>query len=383
MNRLDNSNNIFYWLQFMVVALGIIYCFTFSTFHLHQGSFNAKFLNFKLPFINGLILYIMLSIGIVFSVINQILNKQYYQATFFDGLLITYILYNAISLFWVKDYGLGLAALTTTISLYVFYYLAYDLFKRNAAFTIRWTKYLICTLTVSFVIHFFISNFDVLLLFKNSDHSFQRIITQSKSWVGSKNLTACFLALLLPLIILLKPQKWVSIFLISLVSIHILIMGSRNAYVALIVFFIIYTILNKIKAKQFAFASLIVGLALLLFWTFVGFDVFINQLKNNTWSSRFIFWQQTLQMGLDHWLFGSGAGQWDVYRLQYNVWHTYKHPHNDFIRSFAELGVCGFLLFYSVITITLYTIFKNFKQHKKLAAAAIAAISVYLSLSFF
>lgn len=383
MNQSGHSNNIFHWLHFVVVATGIIYCFTFETFHVHQGGLSAKFLTFKLPFINGLFFYLVLSAGIIFSIFNQISSKKYYQATIFDGLLITYVLYNACSLFWVKDFGLGLAALTTAISFYVFYYLVNDLFKRNVAFAIQWIGYLIYALTIVFVIHFFIKNIDVLLLFKNSDHSFQKIITQSKSWVGGKNQTACFLALVLPVIVLLKPQKWLSVFLLSLVSIQILIMGSRNAYIGLIVFFGIYMLFNKIKLKQLAVGGILLSVVLLLFWAFIGFDVFINQLKNNTWGSRFIFWQQTLRMGADHWLFGVGAGQWDAYRLQYDVWFTYKHPHNDFVRNFAELGMVGFFLFYAIIATPLATCFNNLKQNKKFAATAIASIAVYLSLSFF
>lgn len=382
MARLQNSINIFYWIQFAVVILSIIYCFTFPTFHVNQAGLSANFLNFKLPFINGLFFYMMLSIGITFSIINQILNKQYYRATFFDGLLIAYVLYNAISLFWVKDFGFGLAATATATSFYITYYLTNDILKKERTFTNNWIKYLIYTLAIAFVLHFFISNLEVLLKFKNTDHSYQKIITQTRSWVGGKNQTACFLALLLPLIVLLKPKNWESAFFISIISIHILIMGSRNAYIALILFFGIYLLFNKIKRKQLVVGVALLVITLFIFGAFVGFDVFINQLKNNTWGSRFIFWQQTLQMGIDYWL-GIGAGQWDVYRLQYDVWYTYKHPHNDFIRNFAELGIFGFFLFYSIIGSILLIIFKNLKQHKKCAATALASIVVYLSLSFF
>jgi len=250
MARLQNSINIFYWTQFVVVILSIIYCFTFSTFHVNQAGLSAKFLNLKLPIVNGLFFYMMLSIGIIFSIINQILNKQYYHATFFDGLLIAYVLYNAISLFWVKDIGLGLAATATATSFYIVYYLTNDILKREGAFAITWIKYLIYTLAIAFVLHFFINNLEVLLKFKNTDHSYQKIITQTRSWVGGKNQTACFLALLLPLIVLLKPKKWESAFFIIIISIHILIMGSRNAYIALILFFGISLLFNKIKRKQ-------------------------------------------------------------------------------------------------------------------------------------
>jgi len=94
MNRLENLNNIFYWAQFIVVLLGIFYAFTFSTYHLNQVSGNAIFLNTKLPFINGLFFYFILFFGIVFSLIRQLLDKQYYQANIFDGLFIVYVLYH-------------------------------------------------------------------------------------------------------------------------------------------------------------------------------------------------------------------------------------------------------------------------------------------------
>ena len=383
MYQLNNSSNIFFWLQLLVVSVGVIYCFTFNTFHLHQASFSAKFLNLKLPFVNGLFLYVTLFAGVCFSITNQMLNKKYYKITWLDGLFIAYILYHFISFFWVKDYGLGLAALSVTTSFYVFYFLINDLLKQNKHFTIKWIKHLICILSAAFVLHFFISNFDVLLNFINTDHSFQKIITQSKSWVGGKNQTACFLALLLPLVILLKPQKWILLFLVSIILIQLLIMGSRNAYIAVIVLLVIYLLFNKIELKQVAKAVLVLLVVLFIFVNFVGFEVLINQLKSNTWASRFVFWQQTLQMGLDYGLLGVGAGQWDAYRLQYDVWYTYKHPHNDFVRSFAELGLVGFLLFYSIIASALFSIFKNLKHHKKPAVIAICAIAVYLSLSFF
>lgn len=383
MDKRINTNNIFYWLQFIVVALAIIYSFTFVTFHVHQSGFNAKILNFKLPFINGLFFYTSLFFGVVCSIINQILHKQFYKTTWLDGLIIAYILFCAISLFWARDVGLGLAALTTSISFYTLYYLANDLFKLDGDRSFRWMKYLIYGLTVSFILHFFISNINVLLQFIHTDYSYQKIITQSKSWVGGKNQTACFLALLLPIILLINNGRWYEFLLLILIVAQVLLMGSRNAYIAIVLFGIIYLILNKIKLKQFVKIGVLLFFIFLIFFAFVGLDVFINQLKNNTWASRFTFWQQTLEMATDYWLLGIGAGQWDAYRLQYDVWYSYKHPHNDFIRNFAELGLAGTLLFYSIIANVLILIYRKYKEHKKLAIIAFGCLLVYLSLSFF
>lgn len=375
--------NIFNGLQFMIVTIGVIYCFTFNTIHIHQGGLSAHFLNFKMPFINGFFLYLMLGAGIVFSIISQTIHKKFYKSTLLDALFIANIMYHALSLFWVKDVGLGLAALTVSITFYVFYYLLNEVYQCKNSLILKYLYYLLATLTTIFMVHFFITNADVLLKFIYTDDSFQIIISQSKSWVGGKNQTAIFLAMLLPLVVFLNQKKWITISLVCAISVHILIMGSRNAYIALIVFFFIYLLLNKIKKKQWLIAGLLIAFLLLLFGAFVGFDIFINQLKNNTWSSRFQFWEQTLQMGKDHLMLGTGAGQWDFYRLQYGVWFSYKHPHNDLIRSFAELGLLGSLLFYSPIAIVLISTFKQLKQNKKNAAIALSALAVYLSLSFF
>ncbi len=383
MEKENKATKIVHWIQLLLVGIGIIYAFTFSTFHIHQAGLPAKFLNFKMPFINGILLYLVLALGLMLSLLKQIISKQYYQATRFDGLFIAYCSYHALSLFWVKDVGLGLAALVTSLSFYAFYFLLNDLLAQHKTTTIRWISYLLFALTASFILYFFVYNIEVLMKFVHTDSSFQKIITQSKSWVGSKNQTACFLALLLPIIALLNQQKWITISLMAVVSMHILIMGSRNAYIALLVFFTIYLLFNKINRKQLLILTILAAAVGLIFVQFIGFEIFINQLKNNTWSSRFLFWSQTVQMGFDHWLLGIGAGQWDVFRLQYDVWHSYRHPHNDFIRNFAELGITGFLLFYSLIGATLFMIIKNFKYDKKLAIVALAAIAVYLSLSFF
>lgn len=383
MEKQNKAVMIAHWIQLVLVGICIIYAFTFSTFHIHEAGLPAKFLNFNMPFINGILLYLVLAFGMMLSLSKQIINKQLYQITLFDVLFITYCGYHAISLLWVKDVGLGLAALATSISFYAFYILLNDLLGQHKTTTIRWISYLLFALTTAFILYFFVYNIEVLMKFVQTDSSFQKIITQSKSWVGSKNQTACFLALLLPIIALLNQQKWITISLMAVVSMHILIMGSRNAYIALLVFFTLYLLFNKINRKQLLILAILAAVVVLFFLLFIGFDIFINQLKNNTWSSRFLFWQQTVQMGFDHWLLGIGAGQWDVFRLQYDIWYTYKHPHNDFVRNFAELGIIGFLLFYSLIGTALFITVKNFKYDKKLAVLALAAIAVYLSLSFF
>jgi len=357
MNRLENLNSIFSWLQLVAAISAIFYAFTFSTYHLNQVSGNAIFLNVKLPFINGLFFYFILFFGIIFSLLQQVINKNYYQANIFDGLFIAYVLYTIISLCWVKDSGLGFAAAISALSLYIYYYLANHLFSNSNELIFKILRYSIYLFTLAFIVYFFIKNYDVLLLLKNTDQSFQKIITQSKSWVGGKNQTACFLTLLLPLIVWLSQSRKIAFFFVILISLHVLIMGSRNAYLAVFLFFGIYFIFNNIKFKLFAIVLLLASIAVLIFGSIVGFDILFNQLINNTYGSRFIFWRQTLTMAFDHWLFGVGAGQWDAYKLQYGVWFTYIHPHNDFVRNFAELGIIGFLLFYAIIAIAFMSFF--------------------------
>jgi len=179
-----------------------------------------------------------------------------------------------------------------------------------------------CLSFMFYIMYFFIKNFDVLLLLKNTDQSFQKIITQSKSWVGGKNQTACFLAFLLPIIVWLNLSKRVTLFFAGIISLHVLIMGSRNAYLAVCLFFSIHFIFNKINFRLLAIVLFLTSIIVLIFGSLVGFDTLFNQLKNNTYSSRFIFWQQTLTMAFDHWLLGVGAGQWDFYKLQYDVWFS-------------------------------------------------------------
>jgi len=367
----------------ITVLVVIIYAFTFSTFHIGQFGLDAKFLQKKLPIVNGLFLYALLAFGILMSQIHLHFTKQTYKANYVDACFIVYILYNIISLFWARDLSLGFAAISVSISFYTLYYLFNFVFQVQALKAIVYLQYAIAFLTVGLVVHFFINNFEVLLKLVNSEDTYQRIITKTKTWVGGKNPTAFFLTLLLPIIILLDYKKPIAILLISLIVCQLIIMGSRNAYIALILFSFTQVFFNNFKLKQIAIAFLCFAILLAVFLTFVGVEPFQNHLLNNTWGSRYKYWQQTLEMGLDHWLIGIGAGQWDAYRLQYDVWFKYLHPHNDFFRNFTELGVVGFALFYLIISAFLFTCLKNINQHKNKAIAGIGAIVIYLSLSVF
>lgn len=382
-----NQQNLFTKLSvnllFITVLVAIIYAFTFSTFHIGQFGLDAKFLQKKIPIVNGLFLYVLLAFGILTSQIYQHFKKQAYNASYVDACFIIYILYNVISLFWVRDLSLGFAAIAVSISFYSLYYLFNFVFQVQAERATLYLKYAIAFLTIGLIVHFFISNFDVLLKFINSEDTYQRIITKTRTWVGGKNPTAFFLTLLLPVIILLDYKQPVTILLISLTVCQLVIMGSRNAYIAASLFAFVLIFFNKIKLKQLTIAIVCFIFLFAIFLFFVGVESFQNQLLNNTLGSRYKYWQQTLEMGLDHWLLGVGVGQWDVYRLQYDVWFVYLHPHNDFIRNFAELGIVGFVMFYSIIAALLFTCFKNGAQQNNKAVVGIGAVVIYLSLSVF
>lgn len=381
-NSLKAKVDVGYWTQLFIALLGIIYCFTFTSFHLNQAIYPVQFLNIQLPFPNGILLYVFLAIGVCIASIGRFYSKQNYYMSSFDGLMIFYILYNVVSLYWVKDWGHGFVAIANAIAWYFFYYLTTDLLEKNETLTLKFLKYFLYILSFLFVVAYFLNNYELLINGINSNESYQRVITTTKSWIGGKNQTACFLILLIPLILFFRKGN-VTLILLAIVLLNILVMGSRNAYVGIILFGLLYSILDKKKIKKLLILILVLILFSILIFVVGEFDFIIDHLKSNTWSSRFLLWKQTFAMGSDHWLFGVGAGQWDLYRLKYDIWFTYIHPHNDFVRNFAELGIIGCFLYYSIFAMFLINSFKNLNFKNRVSVIAIATIISYLSLSFF
>ena len=101
---------------------------------------------------------------------------------------------------------------------------------------------------------------------------------------------------------------------------------------------------------------------------------FTNTIENafgafwNSAGQRFVMWFNSLAMYKDHWLLGTGIGNWMVYYPLYqaaveidwmlvgNLYHI--NAHNDYIEFLCELGAVGGVMMLMLVGIILHTIWR-------------------------
>ena len=81
-------------------------------------------------------------------------------------------------------------------------------------------------------------------------------------------------------------------------------------------------------------------------------------------------WENSGEMIKENFVFGVGAGNWQVYFPKYgfdkfsvneikNGLTTYQRPHNDFLWILCETGIIGILAFVSIFIIISFLIYFN------------------------
>ncbi|MDZ4667208.1 MAG: O-antigen ligase family protein [bacterium] len=116
------------------------------------------------------------------------------------------------------------------------------------------------------------------------------------------------------------------------------------------------------------FVGLIVG----VFYVYQHPQQFTLLLNNDTIRERIFLWQNTVEMIQEHFPYGVGAGEWQVYFPKYGLanfydtnylisdgYTTFQRPHSDFLWVLSELGLFGFLAYVGVFA---YFIFYGIKQ---------------------
>ncbi len=117
--------------------------------------------------------------------------------------------------------------------------------------------------------------------------------------------------------------------------------------------------------------------------------------RTNTFQERLFLWDNTAQMIREYWLFGVGAGNWQIYFPKYGLqqfmatnyliadgFTTFQRPHNDFLWVFAETGIFGFvmyvLFFVYLIVAAVALFFKNAGNIRWVWLAALLSIIMYV-----
>ena len=186
------------------------------------------------------------------------------------------------------------------------------------------------------------------------------------STFSHKNIYSFVVLLSLPFIAIWKVSKKKKIILLSWSSIILITLQTRSVLLGIICA-LTYLFIRKNKSlKHKSYTVFIISLPILLASFFIQsklgtIDLFVEifDFSNSsseryaTISERLFLWRHSLQMFLDHWLFGVGIGNWPIYFPFYGLtlWRLrqgeviMQRPHNDFIENFNELGILGGVAF--------------------------------------
>ncbi len=157
-------------------------------------------------------------------------------------------------------------------------------------------------------------------------------------------------------------EKNFSKFLIFFTIILLLLTFSRGGWLALLVFFTIFSLL---KAPKLLFATF--GIGVVLFFTSQAIHERIEDIYNppadssirwriQQWKDAIIAWQLSP-------IYGFGAGtEIQIHEQEHGFHAGNPYTHNDFIKSLQETGLIGFALFTLLIFVTVFSLIKQYRN---------------------
>ena len=329
---------------------------------------------------------LFLSLVLIFQLKNQSSSLTIdfeWNTLLFLGLLICSI----CSIFNAVDFGNSIYFSTKITTFFLFFFNLY-LLLRNGLLE---TKQLIKSLIFFGIVCVIITIFAFINKSINGQNLFRQVDLISGTF-GNKNLLSSILYCSLPFYFIgLKYSKNYKILCVSgiLLTLFFLVtLRSRSVLIALILFlslnFIRY--IHKVFFKKKFLVSILVLFLLgssIYFSSCLGnknisSTLFSNQYfnrisDNKTFDARVLFWNNSLKMIEDNFIFGVGGGNWGIHFPKYGLSNFSNHeiingkvivdnPHNDFLKIFCEIGIFGFLLFAAIFIINLYYSFTLYKK---------------------
>lgn len=222
-----------------------------------------------------------------------------------------------------------------------------------------------------------LGTFELLYIMLNNQTDLSNNFYLISSSFSHKNIYSYVVLISLPFIAIWKINRKIKISLFSWALITLLTLQTRSVLLAFTIASV-YLLISKIhllKNKKTTILLISISTLLISFFiqtqigTFNSFiEIFdfnnINSERYATISERFFLWSNSLEMFLDHWLFGVGIGNWPIYFPSYGLtlWRLrqgeviMQRPHNDLIENFNELGFLGGLTF---VLILIYPLLKK------------------------
>jgi tetratricopeptide (TPR) repeat protein len=155
-------------------------------------------------------------------------------------------------------------------------------------------------------------------------------------------------------------------------------------------------LVNKFSLKPIIIFSIIL-IALLSVFTIFNKEKFSRLFNTDSVIERISMWENTNQIIQKNYLFGIGAGNWQIHFSENgldkfpdpavrNGITTFQRPHNDFLWVFSETGIIGFLAYIAIFSVLIYYLIRLFKNSENiksiwLYSALIASISGYLFIA--
>jgi len=159
-----------------------------------------------------------------------------------------------------------------------------------------------------------------------------------------------------------SPEKNFSKFLIFSTIALLLLTFSRGGWLALLVFFTIFSLL---KAPKLLFITL--GVSIMLFFTSQAIHERVEDIYNPPSDSsirwRIRQWKNALAAWKLSPVYGYGAGTEIKIHEQEQGFHAGNpYTHNDFIKALQETGIIGFTLFTLLLLTTIISLIKQYRS---------------------
>ncbi len=225
----------------------------------------------------------------------------------------------------------------------------------------------------------------------------QKVFRELTGFSAQKNLLSSFLYLTLVInalaLTVFTLKKWrIGLGMLILFQVYLLLLfQTRSVYIAGLISFVVFLIGLQLISRFFNYKRLLIAgggvlLILALLWARLNlvdddFDVYLQKmniasyLESGSAQERIQVWQKTGQMIREYPMTGVGAGNWAVFFPKYGLENTeaaekaifFQRPHNDFIWTFSELGIFGFLTYLSLFVLMFWSgiyIIRKLGNHK-------------------
>jgi O-antigen ligase len=276
----------------------------------------------------------------------------------------------------------------------LFFLITYFLLVNNKLNINTITKAILILLAVSILVAIY--QFSMIVI--SGDNLISNLY-KIKSGYANKNLFSFIVYLSLPFVIIAIKQasqimRWL-VTILLLVSIFVLLLiQTRSALIALVVFIVVFSFLclsfskSKLKVLRYILSMFLVCAIFLS--PFIVKTEYLSRIRStHTVYTRIKLWDNSIQMVEDHIVVGIGVGNWKFYFPKYgldkfsshdvkNGMKVYQRPHNDFLWVLCETGVFGLVLFVSILGVAMLFCFKLIRYAK--SASSILMYSVFLSV---